>query len=489
MTVHIWPTIKGAARHVCLRDVWPPPSKLRLGRQSHLASFHIDQAQVPPLLREYLEVSATSSMYSLRLLTVAFKTAVTLRSQGPTTPSHMFQVRPPPSAVMSLDSAIGYLTSAMENPSSAHSACHMRMCTAGERLEEAFNSCTTFNDRNKLAKSHPKFLRAAIRFLTHKQTVAEHADMVKDLCSCRCDLENRTIFMQHLGGKKNRWASNKNEQLLHAVFHVGTWICAVLRGTTKSKFKLGQLSKASATAAWPASPEDLLPYGPADSVDGLQLWVMEPGADGIYLVATALVEFYQPFAEANFRAPDYVFALERPLQYIEEAMEPYVRNPNDPRAALHLERTRFIHLFLRAHLLNNYSGRFVNMLVFKKERAYPVMNKLWGLVAGRPLDDEIRSGTALIRDLCKFEFHPRTGEPYLPAGQTMDAADTIPGPSNEVEDALSHMYQVRSGGCLNPTCKSNRDGVTTRLCGRCSIVRYCGEEVGSSFHASRLQTC
>lgn len=405
----------------------------------------------------------------------AFTAAVGLRHLQPT--YGMFQVRPPPSAVMSLDSAIQYLTSAMEDPSSARSACHKRMCTAGERIEEAFNLCTTFNDRNKLAKSHPKFLRAAIRFLTRKQTTAEHAAMVKDLCNCHCDLENPAMFMQHLGGKQNRYASNDNERLLQAVFNIGTWICAVLQGTTKSKFKLGHLTKPSATTPWPASPEDLLPYGPASSVEGLQLWAMEPGADGVYLVAAALVEFYQPFAEATFRAPDYVFALERPLQYLEEAMEPYVKNPNDPRAALHLERIRFIHLFLRAHLFHNYSGRFVNMLVYKKKRAYPVMDKLWGLVEGRPPNDDIRSGTALLRDLCKLEFDPRTGEPYLPPGQTMDASDTIPGPSNEVEDALSHMYQVRSGGCLNPTCKSNRNGVTTRLCGRCSIVRYCGEEV------------
>ena len=72
---------------------------------------------------------------------------------------------------------------------------------------------------------------------------------------------------------------------------------------------------------WPASPEDLLPHGLDNSVDGLDLWAAEPDGHVIYLLFWGLVNLCHPFTEASIRRPDYTFALRRPLKILEVTLD------------------------------------------------------------------------------------------------------------------------------------------------------------------------
>lgn len=287
--------------------------------------------------------------------------------------------------------------------------------------------------------------------------------------------------MQHYLAGRGGIPAEPNAKLMHAVFIVCRLIAIALEGTTKSKFKGSQPVNLSIDAPWPASPEDLLPYGISDSIAGLELWEEQPGGESIFGLAGAMVQFYQPFADAFFQQPDYDFILRRPLRQLGTAMDAYQSNTGNKTSASQFEHIAgAVTSFLGAHLMHNYSGHFINMLISQKRIAFPVFDRMWGIVRSRPPQDAIRGCIATLRDLCKLVIDPESGEPFLPPGESMDASDTIPGPVDEVEDALSHMFHVRSGGCLNPTCSSNREGIYTRLCSNCKIVRFCGVEVRMS---------
>ncbi|KAJ3528525.1 hypothetical protein NMY22_g9374 [Coprinellus aureogranulatus] len=209
---------------------------------------------------------------------------------------------------LSLADAAAYLAASLTDPLSSTS-CHLRMRVAAERTPNVLRSRTTDSARRQVIRAYPQVLRAGIEFLTRNQPRAAHDSMVRHLCDCRVH-RGRTSKVSappriYDEGRRcsDAAALHPNHHLVQVVRTIVDCITSTLSATTIGKFSSEQGS--GDNQPWPASADDLLPNGCADSVDayGLDLWASEPNGHIVYSVASCLAMFHAPFDRATFEPP------------------------------------------------------------------------------------------------------------------------------------------------------------------------------------------
>ncbi|KAF6754145.1 hypothetical protein DFP72DRAFT_813565 [Ephemerocybe angulata] len=388
-----------------------------------------------------------------------------------------------------LAQAVDYLAASLENPLNS-ATCAVRMRVVADRLDDAYMACTSPIAQLKLAKSYPKLSRATVRFLTTKRSPSEHKELIEHLSKCRCPLYHPGMALLHnfelcLRDKIRGKSIRDTHMILQIIRILLKLITTNLTDLARHKFRSKDPAKPASQQPWPHSGEDLLPFGVADSVDGLTLWALEPdGGHYIYQLAAALGALNGAFLEAMIRPPDYTFAIREPLKHLEAEMAPYVKTSVPADLRVHLktillgDALQDITVFYGVLISHNHSGRVTKMLVDTSALSVPVFRRLSNLLAPLPrysIWEAGREAIAVLLDLTKMKL-ARNGEYYLPKGQEMTAFNDMP-PPNPFDDTFVHLWYVRKGGCCNPECPSpTTSGAYAKSCGACKMLRFCDQK-------------
>jgi hypothetical protein len=187
----------------------------------------------------------------------------------------------------------------MRDPMRAN-VCSERLAIAADRIEQALEACDSFSEKTKLTKSHPALVREGNKFLTSKQSEQDLRMVIESLKRCRCDFGQKGMRRLHTPSKgRTHSATDPQAQVFDALATVAKCVILALSGLTKHQFRSG--NSTNGEQRWPQGPEDLLPFGPKDSVAGLDLWVRGlPNAYFIFELAGALALFYAPFGAEVF---------------------------------------------------------------------------------------------------------------------------------------------------------------------------------------------
>jgi hypothetical protein len=113
--------------------------------------------------------------------------------------------------------------------------CASDFRAAMECINEACGDASQATKTN-IAKSHPQLMRAAIRFLTLKQTAEEHETLIQHLTKCRC-LACRMCST----GRPQEEADA--EYLQYTICSLGALVMAVLVGMPQTKFRSEKTGK------------------------------------------------------------------------------------------------------------------------------------------------------------------------------------------------------------------------------------------------------
>ena len=361
----------------------------------------------------------------------------------------------------------------MRDPMGAN-VCSIRMGIAADRIDQALETCDSVSAKTKLAKSHPEFLRAGIKFLTFNQSPEEIETMLEHLIPCRCDFGQKGMRRLHTPRRGGTLSANGLDLLFDAVTAVAQCITLALSELTKHKFRTGKSSNGE--QSWPQGPEDLLPFGPKDSVAGLELWVAGPPGTGctIFKLAGRLATFYAPFAVEVFQYPHFTFPLVRPCHRLKDAITFYHEGDSSP-----LARDRFFTYPINAifRFFDNLSDvdtqRFHLMIVARGNLLKPIFTPLTTILSTLPPEwNQVRGFVSYLSSFAYAEPDPETGSVSvkLDVDQLAETVDMLQG-------AFHMMGTARKMGCWNIRCPSHSEVIHSRLCSRCTLIRFCGEKV------------
>jgi hypothetical protein len=306
--------------------------------------------------------------------------------------------------------------------------------------------------------------------------------MVENLSRCRCNLDQPGIKELHsptsLDSSLNNSELTQFTNIIHLRFSVHTVIDCIqlaLYGQTKHKFRSEKsTTKSNEDQPWPQDPEDLLPFGPEDSVDGIELWAEGPGGYYMYKLATSLALYYHPFSRAMVRPPDYAFAMVRASKHLTGVMDFYDEDPSCAESQDLFEWPITV-IFDYFQLLVNHD-KFYAMMKATGNTISPVLARLSAILAALPAKDWITDTRVGIEVLSSFANNDLAGM----RKRTAPIANTIRDP---VYDAFAEMAMVRKGGCANTTCPNTSGTVYARLCSQCNVMRFCGEHVRLRFNS------
>jgi hypothetical protein len=196
----------------------------------------------------------------------------------------------------------------------------------------------------------------------------------------------------------------------------------------------------------------------------------------LYRLCELLVHYYQPFGLAVLRPP-YKFALLQPLYILQAAMVFYDLDPEKHGAseACFVLPIKFLCDWFKSLLLHGGSPQqFKIMLDENASVVNSILTPLVTLLASLdgPNWADMRTGYETLISLANgsLELPRRTG----------------PGPSRNgtwqrtPEDALLAMRAAQRGGCGNINCENRQKAVSTSLCSKCGVVRFCNAKVGVS---------
>lgn len=210
--------------------------------------------------------------------------------------------------------------------------CSTTMAVTAGLIDLAIIACDSLSAQIKLARSHPEFLRAGIKFLTLKRSPQDFEAMINHLVLCRCDFGQTEMkkLHAHTSCRTNGRVSDSGLDLVFdAVGTVIQCIILALSGLSQHKFRTG--TSTDDEQPWPQGPKDLLPFGLRDSVAGLDLWaVRPPNGYPIFSLAGRLATFYAPFATEIFQ--NSTFALARPCQHLKAIIKIYHDGDSSPLA-------------------------------------------------------------------------------------------------------------------------------------------------------------
>jgi hypothetical protein len=383
---------------------------------------------------------------------------------------------------MSLNSAVELLTRTMRDPMKAK-VCVIRLSIAADRIDQELEACTSTAAKTELAKSYPELLRAGIKFITFNRPPQDHVAMVNHLIMCRCDFQVSQTGMRRLHKPtRDRIDGRVGVNVFVCLFDVVATICncliLALADLTQHKFRTGNI--VTGEQRWPQGPEDLFPYGPKDSVVGLEYWVTTKRSFGciIFKLAGCLALFHVPFAQEVFQSPEFTFALALPVEHLEEAVKFYEEGDSSPLARTHCFTYPVMTIFeFFDNLLHCDAHQFNRMTVARRHWISPVLARLTIILSQLPLNwSKTRSLVQHLTVYANAEVDPVTGFPLI----TIDR-ELLTEHSDLLEDAFNTMVDARKMGCWNITCSSASEVIHSRLCSQCNLIRFCGEKVRAFF--------
>jgi len=364
----------------------------------------------------------------------------------------------------------------MRDPMGAN-VCSIRMGIAADRIDQALEACDSVSAKTKLAKSHPEFLRAGVKFLTFDQSHEDLVTMLERLIPCRCDFGQKGMRRLHTPRRGGTLSPNDLDLLFDAVTAVAQCIILALSELTKHKFRTGKSSNGE--QPWPQGPEDLLPFGPKDSVAGLELWVAGPPGSGctIFKLAGCLAMFYAPFAVEVFQYPHFTFPLVRPCQRLKDAITFYHEGDSSP-----LARDRFFTdpIYTIFHFFDDLSEvdtqRFNLMIVARGDLLKPIFTSLTTILSTlAPEWNQVRCFVSYLSSFAYAEPDPETG--FASVKFDYNQLVETGGQVDMLKEAFRMMGTARKMGCWNIQCPSHSEVIHSRLCSRCTLIRFCGEKV------------
>jgi len=255
-------------------------------------------------------------------------------------------------------------------------------------------------------------------------------------------------------------------------------ILLALSGLSQHKFRTG--NSTDGEQPWPQGPKDLLPFGPKDSVAGLDLWVVRPpNGYTIFSLAGRLATFYAPFATEIFR--NFTFTLVRPCQHLEAIITFYHEGDSSP-----LARERFftspINQILQFldDLLQVDPVRYRRMIVVRGGWLKPILTPLTTILSSQPSEPlwiRTRMQVNFLNTYANAKLDPNTGVPLVKFDLDLfaEAAETM----NPLEQAFYLLRDTRKLGCCNFHCPLQSEVIHLRLCSRCNLVRFCGKKVSA----------
>ena len=376
---------------------------------------------------------------------------------------------------ISLDSAVRLLTSTMRDPTKAN-VCATRVGLAADRIEQELEEFSNAA-KTKFAKSHPELLRVGIKFLTFPQHPSDFVAMINHMTLCRCDFGQTGMRNLHKPSRRQVNGQGEVDQIVlifDAVTTISNCLILALGDLTQHKFR-----NATATGEqnWPQGPDDLLPYGPKDSLIGLERWVASrPFGYIIFKLAGSLATFYVPFAQEVFRSPNLTFPLLRPIEHLESAVDFYDQGDSSSFA-----KTHFFTLPVRAiftffdNLVKHDTALFNQMILARGSWISPILARLTTILATLPMEwSYTRTFVQHMNVFATAKIDPVTGV----ATMVMERKDfTEINSFDQLKHAFDQMTIARKMGCLNIACPSAAENIRSRLCSKCNLIRFCGEKV------------
>ena len=358
--------------------------------------------------------------------------------------------------------------------------CSTRMSIAADRINQALEACDSLSAKIKLAKSHPEFLRAGIKFLTFKHSPQDFVTMMDRLIQCRCDFRQKGMRWLHTPSRcrtDGLSTASGTDLVFDAVATVIQCVILALSELTQHKFRTGNSSDDE--RPWPQGPEDLLPFGPKDSVDGLELWAAQvPNGYSIFELAGHLASFYGPFGVEVFQYPNYTFPLARTFQHLRAAITFYHEGDSSPLAREHFFTLPIITIFQFFDALFSIDlNHFKKMIFLRGDWLKPTLTSLTTLLPILPPEhhSRIRMFVSWITSFANAKWDPKTE--VVEAELDYSLLEETTKQLDQLEVYFHAMRETRKLGCWNIQCPSQYEAIHTRLCGRCTLIRFCGEKV------------
>jgi len=379
---------------------------------------------------------------------------------------------------VAVNSAFKLLTSTMRDPMGSE-LCSTTMAITADLIDRAIVGCDSLSAKIKLARSHPEFLRAGIKFLTLKRSPQDFEAMINRLVQCRCDFGQTGMRPLHAPTScrtNGRVSDSGSDLVFDAVATVIRCITLALSGLSQHKFRTGRSTDDE--QPWPQGPKDLLPFGLKDSVAGLDLWVLRP-PNGylIFSLAGRLATFYAPFATEIFQ--NSTFALARPCQHLKAIIKFYHDGDSSP-----LARERFFTtpmgqiLQFLDDLLQVDAIRYRRMIVVHGDWLKPILPPLTTILSSQPSESlwiRTRMQVNFLNTYANGKLDPKTGVPLVKFDLHLfdEAMETL----DLLEQAFYLMRDTRKLGCCNLQCPLQSEVNRLRLCSRCNLIRFCGKKV------------
>ena len=301
------------------------------------------------------------------------------------------------------------------------------------------------------------------------------------MIQCRCDFGQKRMTHLHTFSRRRtdgRVSCRPSDLIFDAVATVTRCIILALSELTQHKFRSGNSSDDE--QPWPQGPEDLLPFGPKDSIAGLELWVArQPQGYIIFKLAGRLARFYSPFGAEVLR--NSKFALDWPCQHLEAT----IASCHEGDSSL-LAQLDFFTLPIKAitvffeDLLFTDLPRFKVMIFLCGDRLKPILTPLATILSSLPSDSESSGAqmmVSLFTSIVNAELDPETGNAMIKLDYNLFTKFDKTTEQKELEASIFLMNETRKLGCCNIQCPSQYGAVHSRLCSKCTLMRFCDEKV------------
>ncbi|KAJ7105425.1 hypothetical protein C8R43DRAFT_224817 [Mycena crocata] len=323
-----------------------------------------------------------------------------------------------------------------------------------------------------------QLIRAIMYFLTCPRSEEDQRALVRKLNTCRCNMGDPVLARLHHGDKPSDrpFEQADCDVMLASLCSI---ISRALGHRRAGKLRAAQKETPAEEQPWPTCEEDIMPGGARSTVNSLLRWVtVPPYGYAVFAVLGSVASFWHPFAQEVFHTPQ---AFSLAADHLQLALDRY--DSAKPLPTL----LRNFQLPLAA-----CGDEFLLELV--------ILDVQTSVVGMGPILDKMRRITIAIEPILKNLGAPDNGFAWFGQFRTImdhldlhqgDASLTSPGPprppnpvSHRTFSRLVHIRNINQ--CRNLACKS-RFGVTTVLCGKCGIVRYCGLRCQRpAYRASRL---
>lgn len=382
---------------------------------------------------------------------------------------------------ISFDSAIRFLTTALLEARKVD--CIIRMSVSAGRIDQELDACTSIAEKTKLAKSHPEFLRAGIKFLTFNQPWKEHRAMVERLAAivCGCNFRQAGMVAFHTFCRKP--ADRPVTAIFEAVITVCNFLILALADLTRHQFRSANVS---GDKNWPQGPDDLLPSGLEGSVYGLRHWVTFP-PDGsiVFKLIGSLALFYAPFTREVLHTENGTHLYVLAFMHLQAATKFYNEGDSSPsaRVRLFIYPVKTIIEYFDTLQLCDTPG-FNLMPIAHQDMVSLILTHLSAILSTLPAEWSKYRGTVnFMLSWANAKVDRATGLVHVKLERDTFAEEIER--SDPLRKAFEDLTFARKMGCLNITCSSADEAIHSRLCSKCNLVRFCGEKVRIS-HPSKF---